>query len=1763
MINFVKTGVALLLIMLAMLVPDIGARAAGSQAGPDGRNLPALLTPSTTTITSSANPCYQGQNVTFTAKVTGAGGTPSGTLLFLNGAVQIGLVDLSNGQASFTLPCSNLLLGSNTVIASYLGDIAYLPSLSTNLLQTVQSALNTVTSLVLPQSTSPFGAGVTLNATVAANGLVPTGNVTFYDGTTLLGTGALVNGKVSLNVGNLAVGAHTITAVYGGVPGLLASTSLGTTLTIQPATPSVALTSALNPSTYGQSVTFNVTVSGGGSVSPTGVVTFLDGSTTLGTGNLVAGATSLTLNTLAAGGHSVTALYGGDSNFQSATSAALTETVNQSTSAVALLASPNPATAGQAVSFTASVTSPRGTPTGTVTFKDGATTLGTANLTSGAATLTTSALSQGGHSITATYNGSTNLLSSVSAAVALAVNPSGATVTSSTTLSVSPNPVVFGQAATFTVTVTGTGGTPTGTVTFQDGSSTIGSAPLTGGSASLSLSALGGGSHSITATYGGDGTFLASTSAPVALTISAASSTIALISSPNPSTAGQAVSFTATVTGPGGTATGTVTFKDGSTTLGTSNLANGVASFTSTALTQGSHSITALYNGSSNLVSSVSSALSQTINPSGATVSSTTTMTVTPNPVVYGQPATFTVAVTGTGGTPTGTITIQDGSTTIGSAPLVNGTASVTIASIGGGSHSLTATYSGDGTFIASTSAPVAVTVNTASSSASLIATPNPASAGQAITFTATITGPGGPATGTVTFKDGTTTLGTSTLTAGVAAFTTASLTQGDHSITAVYSGSTNLAASTSSPVALTIKPSAGTTASTTMVAITPNPAVFGQPLTVTVTVMGTGGTPTGTISVQDGMSTVGTATLVGGTGSVTIASLGGGSHSITAIYGGDSTFVSSTSAPVTLTVSPASSTTTLDSSPNPSAPGQPVTFTATVTSTGGTARGTITFTDGSTTLGTSTLANGTASLTVPALSAGSHSVVASYGGSANFQASSSAAVSQTVQKGTSTVAMSSSANPSTVGAAVTLSVTVSSTGGTPTGTVTFKDGTTTLATVTLANGTASFSTTSLTAGSHVLTAAYSGNGNIQGGVSVPLVEQINQSTATLVSTTTVTASPNPSNSGQSVTFTATVAGSGGSPTGSVAFTDGATALGGVALTNGSASFSTASLAPGNHQITAVYSGDAHFLGSRAAALQQTVDQATITTGVYSYAATLGVTGVPGNNNAHFSSPRAGAVDSATGRLFISDSTNQRIQVYDTTTMNVVATIGVPGSVGTDTTHFNLPGNLGFDPVANKLYVADTGNQRVQIFDGTSYAYVGTLGTTGTTGVDNSHFNAPSSARLNPLTRQLYVADQGNARVQVYDADSLAYIATLGTPGEAGSDNTHLKQPNDIDYNSSTNQVLVSDGGNSRLQVFDATSFAYNMTLGGAGPGNNSSFALPDSVAFDPVTNLVLVADAGSNARVQVFDAMSYNYVMTLGTAGTKGSTNSEFAQPVGVTVDAAHQRVFIGDSLNDRVQVYGIGAQVTFASVLPGSRSVALGTPATVFATVINAGSTDLTGCQISAAVTAPAGLALSYQTTDPATNALTGTPNTPVTIAANNGVQSFLISYQGSTPFDAPSMPIDFDCAGAMPATVVTGVDTVDLLMSSTPVADIIALSATPTANGVISVPAGSTGAFAVASTNIGVGSQITVSVDTGSVTLPVNLTLCQSNPSTGQCLAAPTASVNLNYQAGTTPTFSVFAQATGTIPFAPATNRVFVRFEDASGDLHGSTSVAVQAQ
>ncbi len=249
------------------------------------------------------------------------------------------------------------------------------------------------------------------------------------------------------------------------------------------------------------------------------------------------------------------------------------------------------------------------------------------------------------------------------------------------------------------------------------------------------------------------------------------------------------------------------------------------------------------------------------------------------------------------------------------------------------------------------------------------------------------------------------------------------------------------------------------------------------------------------------------------------------------------------------------------------------------------------------------------------------------------------------------------------------------------------------------------------------------------------------------------------------------------------------------------------------------------------------------------------------------------------------------------------------------------------------------------------------------------------------------------------------------------------------------------------------------------------------------------------------------------------------------------------------------------FSSVLPTSRSVEVGTTATVFATLLNAGTAQGTDCDITIDGSIPADL--QYQTTNSATNGLTGSANQPVDIPAG-GSQSFLLALTPTAAFDATPIAFDFGCGNAAAAPVFVGLNTLSLAASTTPVPDIVTLAATPSGDGITTIDGPTaTGVFATATVNLGSAANLTVVATAGAASLPLTLALCETNPTTGACInpLSPASTVIANIGVNGQPTFSVFATATGDVPFDPAVNRIFIEFIDGSGALRGSASVAVR--
>jgi len=813
-----------------------------------------------------------GQLVTFTATVTSGAGTPTGTVTFKDGATVLGSPVTLNSSGVAIDSTATLAVGLHTITASYTPSASstYLPSPPATLIQNVGE----VTATILTSSGSPsvLGASVTFTATVSISGggsVTPDGTVTFTDTTTgtILGSQTLVpSGIVTLSTAALTYGLHTITATFSGDAANNIQGSFGTLSQDVQASSTTTLALNPNPSFYGNTVTFTVTVPTIGSVAATGRVNFymagqanplnpapLSLATVAGTGTVAFTISSLPVSTIAAPDN-ITASYLGDLNYAPSTSNTVSQVVNQAVTSTSVSALPSPAVAGKAITITASVTVTQGasTPTGNITFTDslngGAlfTLACTPQPTVASPTCTTTALAVGLNAIGATYAGDTNDAGSQATVFGLSVDQETITLVSN------PNPSIYGMPVSYTVAVSSIGNVAaTGTVNILDDGQTIGTITLQGTTifttSSLPASTVAA-PDLITASYAGDSNYVPIVSAPVDQVVNKATTSTAVSSLPNPGIAGGAEAITATVTVTQGvsTPTGSVTFTDGGASLSSVALNSGTGKATiNPVLALGSHSIVVTYSGDTNDSGSTSASLPLTVNQANTT----TVLASSGSPSLVLAPVTFTATVTSIGGgVPSGNVTFTDtfNSATVTLAcagTLTAGSATCTTSALVSGTHTITAAYGGDTNDAPSSStfSQVVGTIPTLTglgSSTTTGAIPQVILVATVINYSTTTQNASALPipTGTVTFntvKGSTLTqIGSSPVDAsGVATFIPAVLPPGTSNIVAVYSGDLYHGPSTS--VAMTISnPASGFT-----LTVTPASVSVAKSQNVTVTV--------------------------------------------------------------------------------------------------------------------------------------------------------------------------------------------------------------------------------------------------------------------------------------------------------------------------------------------------------------------------------------------------------------------------------------------------------------------------------------------------------------------------------------------------------------------------------------------------------------------------------------------------------------------------------------------------------------------------------------------------------------------------------------------------------------------------------------------------------------------------------------------------------------------------------------------------------------
>lgn len=1173
--------------------------------------------------------------------------TPALTAAFgFDPATPAGFSGWLQSRAAVAIPPTGV--GVHGFTAFYTGDATTTGSTSAAVDVTV---VRTPVALALSASTATptHGDALTLTATVSA--AEATGEVTFYADGGSLGTGTVTAGVARLTTTALGAGARVLTAAYSGDTIYAGATSGAVGVDVAREAASVVL-AASGDTIADEQAFLRATVT---PAAATGTVTFtLDGGVLVSV-PVTNGTATVTTPGLSAGPHTFVATYSGDGDRLGATSAPLTRTMAKRESGVVFDISPTSSSAGETITVNAYVRwtgAPPRLPIGSVVISlDGVATVNAPLIQQRAVAVFSKAnaeaqLAPGSHTISASYSGDASFLPT-SASVSRVITK----IATTTTLAASTTDLLVGHPEVLTLTVTPP--EATGAIDVFDGGSKIATVTPTAGSATLTLPALSLGTHVLTATYAGDDTHATSDAAAVTVTVSKSASATLFSTTRASGAYGDPATLAARVVS-GNPPTGSVAFTVGGTTVATAALGPiGGEAGTVTAFEGATCALAT--TGVSCWGSTAYGKLG--IDPTTASRSAPVTIAGLQTPVAVVGGGDHVCAIAGSrrglqcwgansmgqlgGGTtsdfettPVTAITsgvtamamganhgcalnawgavscwgfnakgqLGNGSTTDAAAPVVvSGLPSGATAITAGAQHSCALMRDGAvwcwgagaalGTGSATDRAtPVAVT----GLSGPAVAIAAGATGGHTCALLADTTVECWGANRYGQLGNGTTTNGT--VPVAVSGLT---------GVARIAAGAAHTCAAASNDTVTCWGSGAqgrlGTGALTDATRPVAVAAAFGSIAALSaagdhtcvetsdgaIACWGADGGVAGTATTDPQTTPAAVAAapsaLVAARAVATTRALPLGSTGVVAAWAGDAASLASADAAKTILIGTATPTIALSASPASASFGTPVTVTATLSSP--LATGEVVFSEAGGTLATVAIVDGAASFTLPAPSVGTHALRADYAGDTNFDPAPTASLDLVVDRRTSTTAVSGPTTL-TVGTAATFSATV--TPSTATGRVTFFDAGRSIGSATLANGTASVTVSGLAVGGHAVTASYAGDTHTAPSTSAAMSTQVAGRTSSLV-----LSGPSSAVSGQTVTFTATIAPA--AATGRITFRDGATVLGTASLAAGRATLSTAALAVGTHAITAAYAGDASYAASTATAVSIRVAPAATT----------------------------------------------------------------------------------------------------------------------------------------------------------------------------------------------------------------------------------------------------------------------------------------------------------------------------------------------------------------------------------------------------------------------------------------------------------------------------------------------------------------------------------------------------------------------------------------
>ena len=1124
-------------------------------------------TPAQLNLTTDKITANYGEAVTLETKVADGGDSGiAGSVQFKNNGANLGApVTLDpNVSNNVTLTVSDLPLGVNNIEADFTSQDPNYNSGTTNQVSVTVTKETPTVTLTVDDVNPDYGQNVTLDADL---GQQVAGTIQFKNSGTNLGPAlALSAGKADLTVNDLPLGANNLTAVFtpDDTSKYNDATSNTVVVTVDKATPDVLLTSDKQTSSYGEEVSLLATVT----PELSGSVEFSNNGNPLGSPVVVTAgqAASLAVTDLPVGSNDLTAEFTPDdtTNYNNATSAAVTVEVSKATPAVTLLSDKSLADFGEEVTLDAVVDPVLA---GSVQFQNNGNPLGDPVTVSGAgqAQLKVSNLPVGENDITAVFtpDDTTNYNNATSNKVIVSV---GVTATT-TTLTANPTSATYGDTVNLTADVL-PNNVP-GTVEFMSGNVSLGTDTVESGTAAISTDTLQAGSNNLTAIFTPDDTlsYAVSTSPVVVVDIAKVTTTVVVTSDKSASSYGENLTLTANVAPLG--VQGNVEFMNNGNNLGNPvAVAAGSAQLSLNNLPVGDNLITATFTPDDTTNYDVAGSLGVKVTVSKA--DTTTTLSSDKQSIEYGETVTFTADVAPND--LTGEVEFFNNTAFIGRDAVLNGQASVSTDSLPIGTQKVTAVFTptDDTDYNVSTSNEVDVLVGVTQTVTTLTASPTNPTYGESVSLTADVS-PNDVA-GEVEFMDNGASLGKVAVSSGQAALATDTLTTGGHELTAeftpddtqTYGGSTSLA------ITVTVDKATPKVTLTTDKTTT----TYGEPVTATANV-----TPdlAGSVQFQNNGTSLGDpVVVVAGSASVVVDNLPVGANDLTAVFTPDDTtnYNDATSNTETVNVGKATPKVTLSSDKQTIVVGQEVTFNVNIAPDN--IAGNVQFKDNGNNLGNPVVvAAGKASLTTDILALGDHSITAEFtpDDTAKYNDATSNTLNVKVANLTPTqVGLQVTPDKDvTYGDALTLEANTSPAG--VAGEVEFSDAATSLGKVRVKDNKASLKVANLDAGNHALKATFNPDDSSTYADSSSSEVLIDIAKATPKASATLTQNPNEIGFGDTLNFNLEVS---PSLSGVAQFKDSqGNNIGDVVnVTSGSATLNVTNLAVGRYQVTATFTPD-------------------------------------------------------------------------------------------------------------------------------------------------------------------------------------------------------------------------------------------------------------------------------------------------------------------------------------------------------------------------------------------------------------------------------------------------------------------------------------------------------------------------------------------------------------------------------------------------------------